>query len=235
MFYYLLPLYIFIATLPSLIWLMYYLKNDPRPEPKSLIIKTFLWGAFFTTPLAAILEYLSLKLAINFFLVSEISLTLFFIWALIEEYFKYLAAKFAVLWKTETDEPIDIMIYLISAGLGFAAVENIFSVVGALKFSSLQGLEIAFFRFIGAVFLHALSSGILGYFLAKSWYYIKKIIFVFGLIFVGVLHALYNYFIILNNWKIISVYILIFMAVLLAFFFKNIKKQKSICKMDFKK
>lgn len=232
MFYYFLPLYIIIAILPSLIWLFYYLKNDPKPEPKSLILKTFLWGAFFAAPLAVGFQYLTIKLTIKIFLVNSITFGLFLIWAFIEEYLKYLAAKISVFWKTETDEPVDIMIYLISAGLGFAAIENIFSVTQAFKISSLQGIQVATFRFIGAVFLHVLTSGILGYFVAKSWYYLNKLIFIFGLIFVSILHGLYNYFILSNRWHFLILYLLIFLAILLTFLFKNIKKQKSICKIQ---
>lgn len=232
MFYYLLPLYVVIATLPSLIWLMYYLKNDPHPEPRSLLIKTFLWGALFTIPFAAFFQYITYKIGTNFFLIGGTSLIMFLIWALIEEYFKYLAAKISALWRTETDEAIDIMIYLIAAGLGFAAIENIFSVIEAFRTSSLQGLEVAIFRFVGAVFLHALTSGILGYFVAKSWYYMNRLIFVFGLIFITVLHAFYNYFILLSGRQIFTIYILIFMALLLSALFKNIKKQKSVCKIN---
>ena len=45
--------------------------------------------------------------------------------ALIEEYVKYFMVKVGGFRNRELDEPCDIMIYMIIAALGFAALENI--------------------------------------------------------------------------------------------------------------
>jgi len=89
--------------------------------------------------------------------------------ALVEEYLKFLVVKKTILKSPEFDEPIDAPIYMIVSGLGFATLENIllfWKNTDAAYFPYL----ISFIRFISATFLHALTSGILGYFLAKSFF-----------------------------------------------------------------
>jgi len=36
--------YIVLATLPSLVWLLFYLRKDKHPEPNSMVIKVFTLG-----------------------------------------------------------------------------------------------------------------------------------------------------------------------------------------------
>ena len=59
---------IILGLLPSFAWLNFFLKEDTHPEPKKLILQTFLLGAFLTVP--ALIIQLSLKnsLAHYFFL-----------------------------------------------------------------------------------------------------------------------------------------------------------------------
>ena len=69
-------------------------------------------------------------------------------------------------WRRDFDEPIDAMVYMIIAGLGFAAVENIASVAkGIIPFGGgPNGVEIASLRFVGATLLHSLASALVGYY-----------------------------------------------------------------------
>ena len=126
---YRIPLYLIFGILPSLIWLFYYLKKDLHPEPKRMILKIFIYGALATIPVFFIQINLSQ-------LLSQIRASLFFVdypiviellkWFLViaftEEIFKYLVVKLAVFRSRELDEPVDIMIYMIVAAFGFAAV-----------------------------------------------------------------------------------------------------------------
>lgn len=89
--------------------------------------------------------------------------------ALVEEILKYLVVKQKVLSHSEFDEPVDVMLYMIIAALGFATLENIliFFQFGP-QFLWEKALGISIFRFWGATFLHTLTSGFIGYFLALS-------------------------------------------------------------------
>ena len=157
--------------------------------------------------------------------------------ALVEEFLKYFVVKWKVLNSPELDEPVDIMLYMIIAALGFAAFENIL-ILCPLGPSLLiaETLKISGLRFIGATFLHALASGMLGYFLALSFCYSKKrkmFLFLGFLLTIG-LHGLYNFSIMELEGKLvflIPVLILIGLTIFVTFGFRRLKKLKSICKI----
>ena len=226
--------YIVLGIAPSIIWLLFYLKKDKKPEPKSKILQVFGGGAVAAI-LAAIIETIVLKKILGLETLNGTTkiIFVFLIIALIEEILKYLIVKLLVFKNSELDEPIDIVIYMIIAALGFAALENVF-----LFFSEeLQIFEtvlVAALRFIGATFLHTLSSGILGFFVALWFSKNKKnVILLFTGVFLSVvLHALYNFFIIKtdNIWRFaLPGILLLCLAGFLSFCFKKLKNMKSVC------
>ena len=121
---------------------------------------------------------------------------------------------------------------MIIAALGFAALENI------LYLFSLEIREaflIASFRFVGAVFLHALCSAVLGYFLALSFFKTgeRLKLLTLGFLIATLLHGLFNFSIIMlegNIRFIIPVIILIVLALVVSLGFENLKKMASVCK-----
>lgn len=159
--------------------------------------------------------------------------------AVSEEFFKYLAAKKAVFATSELDEPLDVMLYMIIAALGFAAFENLLYLWPGrygYEFGFAQSLTLAIQRFIGATFLHALASGTLGYFLV--WAYLKPkksvgLIF-FGFALVVVLHGLFNFSIMqVDGWLKpgIPLSILIGLALFVSWGFGKVKRMPSTCKI----
>ena len=195
-------IYIPFGVLPSLIWLAFYLRKDAHPESNRMILKIFFWGMLCTLPVI-LLEFgilAELNRLISFSPLLFSILYWFLGIALVEEIFKYLVVKGKVLNNSEMDEPLDIMIYMIIAGLGFAALENILvlfpssSPLCLLEISVLSGL-----RFVGATFLHALCSGLVGYFLALSFFETKNRVKLTlgGLGIATVLHGLFNFSIII--------------------------------------
>ncbi|OGZ96150.1 MAG: hypothetical protein A3I44_01905 [Candidatus Sungbacteria bacterium RIFCSPLOWO2_02_FULL_51_17] len=212
--------YIFISFLPPLLWLLFYLHEDRNPEPRIFILLVFAGGiasallavlfeviAYGDKELSGVIGYLYPSM--NFCKVTDAALGidarcpvfLFFLGiAVIEEYVKYLAVKFLVLHRKVFDEPIDAMIYMITAALGFAAIENYFFLSDVFRSDIPLGLQLAASRFIGANLLHALSSGIVGYFLARAFFSPYRHHFLaLGLVTASVLHAFYNYFIITES------------------------------------
>lgn len=232
------PLYIFLGILPSFIWLLFYLRTDSHPESKRMILKIFAFGMLIALP--AILLETGLKDILKDLVLPSILivfLDVFVAVAFIEEILKYSVVKSKALGSSELDEPIDVVLYMIIAALGFAAVENILILFSLGPACPLEGVFfVGIFRFWTATFLHALCSGVLGVFLAISIFEAKKrkTIFISGLIMVSLLHGLYN-FSIMNTEGIISwiipISILIFLAVLLFNGFKKLKKLKSVCKL----
>ena len=126
---------------------------------------------------------------------------------------------------------------MVIAALGFAASENIlilFSLGPEFLFG--ETLSVTAFRFLGATFLHALSSGLLGYFLALSFFEMKNQgkFFILGIAIASLLHGFYNFAILELEGILaflIPLLILIGLAGFLAFSLRRLKKIKSICKL----
>ena len=241
-------LYIFFGLAPSTIWLLFYLRKDSHPESNQMILKIFFFGMLAAIPAALIemgifetfnkLTPLIFKwMGINFSSNLVTILNIFIGVALVEEILKYLVVKEKVLNNPEFDEPFDAMLYMIIAALGFAAVENVLILFPLVPdFLIGEALTIISFRFVGATFLHALSSGLVGYFLALSFLKTRRRteLILAGLGIAIVLHGFYNFSIMLMKEEvrlIIPIIILTGLAVVISFGFKKLKKMASVCKI----
>lgn len=231
---------IIFGLMPSLIWLAIFLRKDSHPESNEMILKVFLWGVLATLPTVLIEIGLTKQLDfLNRFLNPTVVnlLEVFIGVALIEELLKYLVVKGKAYNHHEFDEPTDAILYMIIAGLGFAALENILALFPFLdNFSDI--LAVNAFRFIGAIFLHALCSGTIGYFVALSFYETKKRTqhFLTGLTIAVFLHGLFNFSIIEIEGSlkfIIPLTILTGLGLFVFSRFRKLKKMTSVCKYDF--
>jgi len=236
-------LYIIFGLAPSIIWLLFFLRKDVHPEPKKMILNVFFWGILITVPVLLIemlvasnLKKLNLPSALTSLLYWFIGV------AFVEEFFKYLVVRSKVLNNPEFDEPVDAMLYMIIAALGFAAIENIFYLIPngpPLPFFKIisQTITTSSIRFLGAVFLHALCSGVVGYFLALSFFKPKKHnrLIILGLAIATLLHGLFNFSIMKIEQSyyliLIPIVILISLVFFVSFGFKKLKNIASICRL----
>lgn len=237
-----------LAFAPSLIWLFYYFRKDIHPEPKRLIAKTFIWS-MTATLLAALAIFIGVRineqllaLGIDLWIalppILVLPLAVIFFNAFWEEMLKYLVVRFGVFQNKEFDEPVDAMVYLIVAGLGFAAVEN---VIISSQFECLKSLSaILFVRFLGATLIHALCSGVLGYFLARAVFWQKsrrrfplRLAYVLGgIVVASCLHGLFNFLIIKSEqfqntslyFYLLAIFILA-LAILVIHLFQTLNRQ----------
>jgi protease PrsW len=181
------------GVLPSLLWLWFWLKEDNiHPEPRLLILITFLAGMIavpFVIPFQKII----------YATFADHNLLTLVLWAGVEELFKLGAAYFIALRSKFMDEPIDALIYLITAALGFAALENTFFILKPLESGDMiQSIITGNLRFVGATLLHVVSSASIGVFIAISFYsgfFTKKFCDVLGLGVAIALHTAFNFFI----------------------------------------
>lgn len=237
-------LFLILSFLPSFIWLLFYLRKDAHPESNSMILKVFFLGMFFAIPTIFIeLFFRSLincqddfcfcqtDFQSNYYFLLICFLNIFIGVAFVEETIKYLVVKISVLKNSEFDEPLDVMLYMIISALGFVALENILYILFAQSWGEVFTLLV--FRFISATFLHALTSGILGYFIAIGFQKSKKrkVFFLIGFFIAVILHGLYNFYII-NKEIYPASFIVIGLALLVSFAFKKIKKIPSVCKIN---
>ncbi|MEK7629909.1 MAG: PrsW family glutamic-type intramembrane protease [Patescibacteria group bacterium] len=226
-------LYVFfliIATiLPAIIWLMLFLKEDLHPEPKRLIIYTFCIGVLVSLPV------LLLQLSYQKWLGSDQSKILLLVigLALIEEVFKFFAAYFSVHNDPAFDEPIDAMIYMIAAALGFATIENFLVISNTLNFAqpffstTVNSIQTMALRFVGATLLHTLTSGLIGYYWAKSRL-VKHgpALIIQGFVYATLIHAIFN-FLVLRFQSNSLIYPSIFLVFILFFLLHDFEKIKA--------
>jgi len=206
-----------LGLLPGFAWLFFYLKEDRHPEPKKLIAFTFFMGLVAAVVALVIERILNggisgsfLELAAPLTFLQVIYLAVF---AFVEEIVKFGAAYLSVNKDPEFDEPVDAMIYMVVAALGFATLENIGAISGSGADRSIllnALLTTTALRFVGATLLHSLTSGLLGFYWATGIgkMNVKKYVFQ-GLLVATLLHTMFNYLIV-NYGNII--YIVVFLV-----------------------
>lgn len=184
------------GMIPSLLWLWFWLREDKKSsEPKGLLTIIFILG------MISVIFVLPIQKFIQAHVVSpELQLVL---WATAEELIKYLAVIIILYGSTHIDEPIDWPIYMITAAVGFAALENaLFLLKPLLLEQAVSGILTGHLRFLGATLLHTVASGVFGIALGLSLFmgdFKRKLYLLIGLIFAVVLHSAFNFFIIRNG------------------------------------
>ena len=223
---------IIIGFIPALIWLWFWLKEDKKhPEPKRIIAFTFIAGMVST--IAALVGEQAVYYISKDTIIMTLSsgLVLLFIFALIEEVVKYLAA-WRALRLPDFNEPIDAVIYLITAGLGFATLENIIFLLNTfLNDGIILGFMNGNMRFLGATLLHSATSAIVGLSIGFTYYQKKQIKVInnfIGILLATTLHALFNFYIItIRDNAIFKVFAILWLVVLIIILlFEHIKKIK---------
>jgi len=210
------------GLIPALFWLWFWLREDKvKPEPLILIAITFIAG-MAVVPLALPLQ----KYAIDLYNGNNLVL----VWVLIEEVLKYAVALSIILWNRAVDEPIDMVIYMVTLALGFAALENALFVLNPLAAGDyMNSAMTGSFRFLGATLLHVLASGTVGVFLAFTFYknaWVKLVSGMLGLCLAIVLHALFNFFIMdASGETILGVFLFVWFGIIILFLlFEKIKQ-----------
>ncbi len=215
------------GIIPSLIWLWFWMKEDrKRPEPKGLIAVIFIMG------MLAVVFVLPIEKLIKVSFDSRV--TELILWACAEEIIKFIAVML-VIYKTKfADEPIEWPIYMITAALGFAALENTLYLIKPLSLgATVVSLLTGHLRFLGATLLHTVSSGILGVALGisfnregfrRQWH-----LFV-GFAFAIALHSVFNFFIIRNSGNdFLKVFAFLWVAtVILMLLFERVRRISNV-------
>lgn len=227
------------GLLPALLWLWFWLREDAKhPEPRWLIASTFFAGIAIV-PIALFAEQAAALVFSGTFLIS--------VWAAIEEVLKFGAAYFVAFKSIDlkknrlVDEPIDPLIYMITAALGFAAIENTLFLFGPLDTGDFfSGILTGNLRFLGATVLHTVASAAIGAAMGFTFYKsaaFKRIAFVIGLCTAIALHALFNFFILItevgNTFFVFGIVWLAALALLAVF--EKIKRVRRIKHLKIKR
>lgn len=200
------------GILPALIWLSFWLLEDRKhPEPNKLLLKTFFLG------MLAVILVIPLQKGAEMMFPGLLVLQVL-IWAIIEEVFKFGAGYFGGLHSVEDNEPVDPLVYMVTAALGFVALENTLFILGPLLGNdALQGIVTGNLRFIGASLLHVVSSGIVGATIAFSFFRPreeKKRRLAWGLAAAALFHAAFNFLILAGGeYGMTVAFVLVWVAV----------------------
>ena len=149
------------ALLPAVLLWIYIVRQDPQPEPTGQLTKAVLYGVAICIPVAL------LEMVIQHVLFGEGPTTLFgttidafFVAALPEESFKLLALWLFLRHNPYFDEHFDGIVYAVCVGLGFAAIENVFYIVGEEE----NWMSVAISRALLAVPGHYAFGVLMGYY-----------------------------------------------------------------------
>lgn len=181
------------GMLPAMVWLYFLLKEDRRcPEPRHMIALALLAGVL-SVPLVLPLERLAVY-------ALPAGAPVIFAWAAIEETVKYLVAAILVLWRRVVNEPVDLVMYMLTVALGFAALENALFLLGPLAGGNIiESFLTGNLRFIGSTLLHVIASSAIGFALAFAFRKplpVRALAAAGGLILAITLHAIFNFLII---------------------------------------
>jgi RsiW-degrading membrane proteinase PrsW (M82 family) len=184
-------LLLLIGIAPGLIWLAVFFlifRKQTSDRPKT-IFTVFLWGALITLP-ALLIEVASESIFgiqdnanVAAFIVASV-----FLIAPIEELLKFIILRRAIFNTEKFTRSHDGMLLGMALGLGFGTVEN---TLLALQSES-PGLILT--RALTATLLHAVTAGIIGFYLGLAFHDKKKVgILSFqGILLASLFHGIYN-------------------------------------------
>ena len=226
--------YILAAILPAIIILLYVFKQDAFPEPKEIVIKTFIFGGAITVGLDLFIG--------DFDRFSEKNLTgeTYFFFdsfiraAFLEEIFKMMIIVFYCTRKTAFDEPMDGLVYGVVVSLGFATYENYTYVYEwAEQIAKEEGYnftELSYYVALGrsysAIPMHGLNGAVMGYYFGMYTFTGKKNFLILSLILPYLFHGFYNFLVWPYPMTVVGI------LVLFSFYLHNELKQKQKLKRN---
>ena len=191
------------AFVPPLVF-MVWIRNTARysKEPWWTVLKAFAWGAVFSVIIAIVFslifiatlgsigplkEFLSRRFTDPTLVIGALIVAPF-----VEEAAKGIGAKAG---RPETQALLDGLVYGAAAGLGFSATENLFYGLDALLNpggGASASLAVIAVRSFSSSLLHASSTAVMGYGLAKSWLSGRTWAFLPFYLIAVTMHAIFN-------------------------------------------
>ena len=176
-----------LAIFPILLILRYFHSRDVHPEPRRV-----LWGTFWLGVLG-IVPVILVGIPVVFLAPRTSSVTMAALYsafvsaAIPEEALKLWVIRGYCARQRSFDEPMDGIVYGVTAALGFAALENIIYVWGS-------GWAVALLRAFTSIPLHAAAGAIIGHAVAQARFGpVRRFTVWKGFLKAVLLHGLYDY------------------------------------------
>ncbi len=210
---------LYISLAPVIIIALYvYIRDRYEKEPLINLIKALLTGVLITFPIVFIENFTNAFSDVFPGLLKPLY-SGFFVAALTEEGFKFLAFIIIIWSSRDFNERFDGIVYAVYISLGFAAVENIIYVYRG-------GYEVGLLRAVTAVPAHALFGTAMGYHFGNARFYPLKRTLQLSLAFIVpfIWHGLYDFFL-MTRYEIM---LQIFIPLVIYFWVNSLRKMKEL-------
>lgn len=229
--------YILLGFAPAVFFLWYFYRKDKwEPEPKMQVLKIFFLG-MVSIPFAALVEWLMIT---KVFMITNISdeylpfeltiIACFLAIGPIEEFFKYSVVKVFIYPKDDFNEPMDGVVYMIAAAMGFAGLENVMYII-----NSGNPTFVGIMRGLLATPAHAIFSGFVGLYLGRAKFckgYMESAGWIILGLFIGTfLHGLYDLLVMSRSfWAIGAIPLLVISGGILIYQVNQLQKNSPFIK-----
>ena len=221
-----------VTILPSILIILFFVYSDKFKEPKSEIIKVFIFGILITIP-AYILNTLMGDFWYKNTSVSENLISSFLTAAPVEEGLKLSILYYFVYKMKDFNEPLDGIVYGVTASLGFATLENIYYVYLLADYFETTSMALAIVRSFSAVPAHAVFGIFMGYFFMKYAFIKKADNLFFAFIIPLSLHGCYNLFVSSNFY--VAIFLIIISWIIALKMFSRLKKTQKRKRKEYEK
>ncbi len=221
-----------IAILPTLALLLFFVYSDKFKEPKKTVLSTFILGIFIIAPLEVF--HYGTQMILGEPIEYNAFFRAFFAAAFLEELFKFCVLFFFCTKFTEFNEPMDGIVYGITASLGFAFWENLQYIYMPDR-EITESLQVAWMRAFTAVPSHAFDGVIMGFFIGRHYFrdYKSNINLVWALLIPVTLHGFYDWVLMEESINRNFMYLVMVVELgLVVYLYKNLKNQQIVKKKE---
>ena len=209
-----------ITILPSILIIIFFVNSDRFREPTSEILKVFFYGILITIPayfLNSFFASILYQTKLHHSLIGS-----FFTAAPIEEGLKLAVMYYLVFKMKDFNEPLDGIVYGVSASLGFATLENFYYVYVLSDTFNTSAMSLAALRAFSAIPAHAVFGIFMGYFFMKYAFIKKGDNLIFAFVVPFALHGCYNLFVYSNF--LVSIILIVISWIIGLRLFSKLKK-----------
>ncbi len=220
------------AVLPTLALLLFFMYSDKFKEPKKTVLSTFILGIFIIAPLEVF--HYGTEMILGEPIEYNAFFKAFFKASFLEELFKFCVLIFFCTKFTEFNEPMDGIVYGLTASLGFAFWENLQYIYMPDR-EVTESLQVAWLRAFTAVPSHAFDGVIMGFFIGRHYFrdYKTKINLVWALLIPVTLHGFYDWVLMEESINRNFMYLIMVVELgLVVYLYRNLKAQQLVKKKE---
>ena len=220
------------AILPTLALLLFFMYSDKFKEPKKTVLSTFILGIFIIAPLEVF--HYGTEMIIGEPIEYNAFFRAFFAAAFLEELFKFCVLFFFCTKFIEFNEPMDGIVYGLTASLGFAFWENLQYIYMPGREIS-ESLQVAWMRAFTAVPSHAFDGVIMGFFIGRHYFrdYKTNTNLILALLIPVTLHGFYDWVLMEESINRNFMYLVMVIELgLVVYLYRNLKAQQLVKKKE---